>query len=456
MSTDVAAYPADALARFKAGETELFTRRNRRSAALGARAAAHFPGGVPLHWMKDWGTPFPLTLDWARGAEVGDADGHRIADFCLGDSGAMYGHAPAELVAAISSAAADGLTAMAPSPDTGEVGDLLADAFGLPFYQITQTASDANRAVIRWARAITGRKTLVVIDGCYHGQVEDAFVRLGPDGATLAQPGLVGEVFDRTATSRAIVFNDLAAAEAALASGDVALVLAEPALTNTGLVLPAPGYLDGLAALCRRHGALLCLDETHTLSTARGGYARAHGLHPDFIVAGKAVAGGLPTAIFGFSAAVAEAMAEVDRRRPAGYSGIGTTLSGNRLQLAALKATLRHLMTDDNHARMSALATSAAAGIADAVRKRRLPWSVVTLGARLEVMASAEPPVTGAGARAALDHDLESALHLYLLNRDVLLTPFHNMMLMSPATRPSQVEALISAFAAGLDALAAA
>jgi glutamate-1-semialdehyde 2,1-aminomutase len=396
--------------------------------------------------MRDWGTPFPLTVTSARGAEVTDADGHVMADFCLGDTGAMFGHAPEAIVAAIREAVGHGLTAMMPSTDTAAVGTLLAATFALPHWQVTQTASDANRAVIRWARAITGRPKVMVFRGCYHGQVDDAFVTLDDAGRTVVRPGLLGQVTDLARTSLCVEFNDLAAAEAALAAGDVALVLTEPALTNTAMVLPKPGYLEGLAAACRRAGTLLCIDETHTISTAHGGYARAHGLSPDFLVIGKPIAGGLPAAVFGFTGAVEADMRRVEADKPPGYSGIGTTLSGNILQLAAMRATLSHVMTPAAYEPMLALSAVLADGLAEAIDRRGLPWSVTRLGARAEIVHVPGPLRDGAHAAATIDHDVEGAIHLFLLNRDVVLTPFHNMTLVCPATTADQVSRLVAVF----------
>ncbi|HUG63284.1 MAG TPA: transaminase [Methylomirabilota bacterium] len=436
-----------------AAERRRYEERNPASRALAEAAGRHFPGGVPLHWMRDWGTPFPLSVRTAVGADLTDADGHVLADFCLGDTGAMFGHAPPPVVAAIAAAAGRGLTAMMPSEDTGAVGALLAEAFSLPFWQVTQTASDANRAVIRWARAITGRPKILVFRGCYHGQVDDAFVTLDDEGRTVVRPGLVGQVVDLAATSACVEFNDLAAAEAALAAGDVALVLTEPALTNTAMVPPRTGYLEGLAAACRRSGTLLCIDETHTISTARGGYARAAGLAPDFLVVGKPIAGGLPAAVFGFTAEVEAGMRRVDAARPAEYSGIGTTLSGNMLQMAAIRATLEHVMTDEAYDRMLAMSAILADGLQAAIDRHGLPWSVTRLGARAEIVHSPAPLRDGGHAAQIIDHDVEGAIHLFLLNRDVLLTPFHNMTLVSPATTTGHVDRLLAAFDDALIAL---
>lgn len=439
-------FSSDAVRRLAEAERSRFLSRNPVSQALAAGASRHFPGGVPLHWMKDWGTPFPLTVAEARGAELVDADGHVMADFCLGDTGAMFGHAPEPVVAAIRAAAGRGLTAMLPSQDAAAVGDLLSEIFDLPFFQVTQTASDANRAVIRWARALTGRPKILVFEGCYHGQVDDTFVALDDAGRTIIRPGLLGQVQDLSETTVCVPFNDAEAVREALAVGDVALVLTEPALTNTAMVLPKDGFLADLERLCAEAGTLLCIDETHTISTARGGYARAYGLKPDFLVVGKPIAGGLPAAIFGFTDAVEDAMRRVLDEKPAGYSGIGTTLSGNMLQLAAMRATLEHVMTEDAYRHMHRLAGTLADGLTEAIDRFGLPWSVTRLGARAEIVHAPVPLADGAHAAATIDHDLEQAIHIALLNRDVVVTPFHNMTLVSPATTEAHVARLVSAF----------
>lgn len=401
--------------------------------------------------MLDWETPFALSIVSAEGATVTDADGLAYADFCLGDSGALFGHSPPAVVKAIGEQAARGLTAMLPGPDTAVVGALLAERFGLPFWQVTATASDANRAVIRWARAITGRRKLLVFDGCYHGQVDETFARMAPAGPE-PRPGLIGPIEGATAHTAVVPFNDLAAVEAALAGGDVALILTEPALTNTGMVLPEPGFLEGLLALGRSHDTLVAFDETHTISTGRGGHAGGAGLAPDFFVLGKPVAGGLPAAVFGFTAAVEAGMQRVEAARPPGHSGIGTTLSGNLLAMAAIRACLAEVMTEAAYRHMTGLAATLAERLQASVRARRLPWTVIRLGARVELMFGERPPRNGAEARAALDLLLGRALHLFLLNRGILLTPFHNMMLVSPATTGRDVDRLVAHMGEAFDA----
>lgn len=435
-----------------ASEKARYAELHPRSRQMAAEAGAHFPGGVPLHWMLDWETPFPLFVRAAKGSTVTDVDGLTYSDFCLGDTGAMFGHSPEPVARAIAAQAASGLTAMLPSDLTAEVGRLLASQFGLPYWQVTATASDANRAVVRWARALTGRRKVLVFDGCYHGQVEDAFVKI-EGGKTKMKPSLLGQVVDVAENSIAAPFNDIETAEALLACEDIALVLTEPALTNTAMVLPKDSFIEKLIAAAHRHGSLVCIDETHTISTGPGGYTRTHNIDPDFFVLGKPVAGGLPAAVFGFTARVEADMNRVLAEKTPGYSGIGTTLSGNMLALAAMRACLAEVMTPENFAHMTSLAEKLAAGLRAEVVRHGLPWTVTQIGARAELVFSERPLESGAEAAAAIDHTVERAIHLFLLNRNVLVTPFHNMTLVAPSTTGTDVEKLVANFGAALDAL---
>lgn len=441
--------PPERVSRMLDAERALFARRNPKSAALAEEAKAHWLRGVPLHWMVDWGTPFPLFVTEAKGVTLTDADGGTYADFCLGDTGAMFGHSPPVIAEALQRQAARGLTTMLPSPDVAVVGKLLAAHFGLPHWQVTATASDANRSVIRWARGATGRKKLLVINGCYHGAVDDTFVTL-ENGRARNRPGLVGEVRDVTENTRVVEFNDVAALEAALKSEDVALVLAEPVMTNCGMVLPDPGYHEALRSLTRTYGTLLCIDETHTISSGPRGYTGTHGLEPDFFVLGKPIAGGIPAAIYGWSAKVDELIAAHLEDREPGYSGIGTTLSGNALQLAGMRAVLEHILTDAVYARAMPLAEALEAGIAALIQHHRLPWHVVRVGLRAEIVAADRLPRNGTEALLSAHSDVEHALHLYCLNRGVVITPFHNMMLVCPETERAHVASLLDVLDIGM------
>jgi len=431
---------AAALEHCLAVERQAFITRHPRSQALAARAAAHWLSGVPMHWMADWGTPFPLFVAAASGATLTDADGHDYADFCLGDTGAMFGHSPPAIAAAIGAQASQGLTCMLPAERVAAVGERLASRFGLPFWQVTQTATEANRAALRWARAITRRQRILLFHGCYHGTVDETLVRLR-HGRTVPREGAIGPAFDQALATTAIEFNDFAALERELSRGDIAAVIAEPVIPNIGMVLPEPGFLEWLRSLTRRHGMLLLIDETHTLSSGPSGYAGEHGLAPDLWVCGKAIAGGLPCAVLGFTSEVERGMRQVLTDKSPGHSGIGTTLAANPLAFAALEAALKHLHTPQTHAAMQAQAVTLEQRLRATFTRRGLDWHVSRVGARLE-FGWGPAPRNGSEAEAAMRPDLEHALHLWLLNRGSLLTPFHNMMLTAPMLETRAIENL--------------
>jgi len=437
---------ADAARRLHAVEASRFVHGRPKAAALDARRGAGFVGNVPLHWMRDWPTPFPVVVERAEGARLVDIDGHALVDFCLGDTGAMFGHTPAPIARALAARATGGLTAMLPTADAAVVGPLLAALFGLPHWQVATTASDANRFALRLARAATGRGKILVFDGCYHGAVDETLVDL-VDGRTVARKSLLGQAFDPAAATVAVPFNDVAALERALSAHDVACVIAEPVMTNCSMILPEPGFHDALRRLTRTAGTLLLVDETHTLSTGLGGYTAVHRLEPDILVVGKAVAGGVPTSLFGMSDAVAAAMTAERDPEEHGYSGIGTTLSGSALQLACLRACLEEVMTAEAYAAMNDGADIVEAGFAETIARFGLPWHVARVGARLEVVFAPEPLRNAAEARAAALPAVERLLHLGLVNRGFLLTPFHNMVLVSPATTAAEADGLVAAFA---------
>ena len=398
-----------------------------------------------MHWMLDWPMPFPVLVERARDTTITDVDGNALDDFCLGDTGSMFGHSPRPVARAIRRQAKRGLTYMLPSEDAIAVGQLLPEMFGLPFWQVATTASDANRFALRVARAVTGRPKILVFNGCYHGAVEDTFVRL-QDGQPINRPGLAGEFRNYGETTRIVEFNDLAALERELAHGDVACVITEPVLTNSCMVLPEPGFHDGLRELARRFGSLLLIDETHTISSGLGGYSRTHGLDHDLLVLGKPIAGGVPASIWGMSAEVADRYGSYIKAKTAGYSGIGTTLSANPLQFAAMRATLEDVMTAENYAHMERLAARLKKGLVKTIARYRLPWHVARVGARVEFICAPGPLMNGCEAEAAHAPDLEAAIHVALLNRGALIAPFHNMMLVSPATEKMQVDRLVAAF----------
>jgi glutamate-1-semialdehyde 2,1-aminomutase len=432
------------LAAFRANEAARYTATRPRSAQAQA-AAGGFVDGVPMHWMRDWPLPFPLVVDRAKAATLTDIDGYGIDDFCLGDTGSMYGHSPAPVAQAIRRQARRGLTYMLPSEAAHEAGQLLCDTFGDFRWQIATTATDANRFALRVARAVTGRPKVLVFNGCYHGTVDDTMVTL-QGGRTVTRPGLLGQVADLSLTAACAEFNDMAGVEAALATGQIAAVLTEPVMTNSCMVLPDPGFHAALRDACTRHGTLLIIDETHTISTGHGGYTRMHGLDPDMFVVGKCVAGGMPTAVWGMRRVVEERYLLANAQRPSGHSGMGTTLSANPMQFACLVATLSQVMTPAAHARMERGAARLATGLAASVAKHGASWHVVRVGARVEFICAPGPLRNGAEAATAHMPDVEGAMNLALLNRGCLIAPFHNMMLVSPVTRKRQIDRLIAAF----------
>jgi len=423
-----------------AAENERFESSHPRSRELFERARAVMPGGVPMSWMVKWPGAFPVFVSEAAGAHFRDVDGHDYVDLCLGDTGAMTGHSPAPTVATVREQVGRGITAMLPTEDSVAVAEELRRRFGLPLWQFTLSATDANRHAIRYARHLTGRRKIVVHDGCYHGSVDETFAALDADGRTVARRGNIGRPVELDETTRVVEFNDVEGLERALASGDVAAVLAEPALTNVGIVLPDPGYHDALRELTRRHDVLLIIDETHTLSAGPGGFTGVHGLEPDLMTMGKAIAGGIPAGAFGMTAEVAARIAASVELEDIDVGGIGGTLAGNALSLAAMRTTLTEVLTDEAFARMIPLADRWADGVDAGIAAYGLPWHCNRLGARGEYTFTPVAPRTGAEAHAGGDFALEQLLHLYALNRGVLLTPFHNMALMSPATSEADVD----------------
>jgi glutamate-1-semialdehyde 2,1-aminomutase len=443
------------LAELTAAERERYAAEHPRSKALFERAGRSLLGGVPMSWMTKWAAGFPPALAEARGARVTDVDGFEYVDLCLGDTGAMAGHGPPAVVEAVAKRAASGITAMLPTEDAAWVGEELARRFGVPRWQFALTATDANRWVLRMARHITRRPKVLVFSWCYHGTVDETFVIRGEDGKARSRPGNVGPQVDPAITTKVVEFNDVAALEQALQAQDVACVLTEPALTNIGIVPPEPGFHDALRELTRATGTLLVIDETHTLSAGPGGMTAAEGLQPDLVTIGKAIAGGVPIGAYGMTEDVAERIMGAPDADLEDVGGVGGTLAGNALSLAAARATLGEVLTAEAHERMAQLSQRLTAGVEQVLADRGVPWHIVRLGARAEYRFRAQPPRTGSEAEAAGDAELDDFLHVFLMNRGVLLTPFHNMTLMCPATTESDVDRHNAAFAEALDQLGA-
>jgi glutamate-1-semialdehyde 2,1-aminomutase len=438
-------------------ERASFLDRHPRSHAAYRAGGASLLGNVPMTWMNRAPARFPVYLAEARGARVTDLDGHRYVDFCLGDTAAMAGHSPEATVRAVLARFGDagGASAMLPTEDAAWVGGELARRFGVPLWSFSLTATDANRWAVRLSRLLTGRPRILVFNWCYHGTVDETFITLGREGPS-SRAGNVGPPVDPTLTTRVVEFNDLEALERELAHRDVACVLMEPALTNVGIVLPLPGYLDGVRELTRRHGTLLVNDETHTFSAGPGGCTGAWGLRPDMVTIGKAIAGGIPAGAYGVSTEIAERLHAHPEADLVDTGGVGGTLAGNALSAAAMRATLEHVLTEQAFAGMIALATRFSDGVRRVVESSRLPWSIVQLGARAEYRFTAPAPVTGGQSAAAEDQQLDDYLHLYLQNRGILLTPFHNMALLCPASSRADVDLHTEVFSAAVAELTGA
>jgi glutamate-1-semialdehyde 2,1-aminomutase len=440
MSVDRTGVDPGRVADLLAAEERRFVESNQTSRELFERGKGALLAGVPMPWMTQWAGAFPVFATEAEGARFRDADGHEFVDFCLGDTGAMAGHAPGPVVEAVAERSARGITLMLPTGDASRVGEELRRRFGLERWQFALTATDANRFAIRLARAITGRPRIAVYSWCYHGTVDESFA-IAVDGEARPRPDNIGPPVDPAETTRAIEFNDLEALEGALAEGDVACVLAEPAMTNAGIVLPEPGYHEELRRLTRERDVLLIADETHTICAGPGGYTAAHGLEPDMLTIGKAIAGGVPAAAYGMTAQVAERVLGYGRMLEASdIGGIGGTLAGNALSLAAMRATLEQVLTDEAFVRMLDLGARFEQGAAGVIRSSGLPWNVTRLGCRIEYHFRPTAPRNGAEAIAADDERLARLLHLFALNRGILMTPFHNMALICPATAADDVD----------------
>ncbi len=415
-----------------AREESRYVKERPKSRAIFERAKASLLTGVPMVWMHRWVGPFPIFMKEASGAHLTDVDGHQYLDFCLGDTGALFGHSPTATAEAVARQVHQGITSMLPTEDCVWVGENLARRFGLPYWQVYMTASDANKFALRVARYTTKRKFILVFDGCYHGSVDETLVNYRRDRL------LTPQMFDLSPTTRVIQFNDIDALEAALSPQDVACVLCEPAMTNVGIIFPTPGYHEALRELTRRFGTLLIIDETHTICGGPSGLSGVWKLKPDILTLGKPVAGGFPAAVMGLSQQVTDRFmvglpSEWDM-------GLGGTLSGNALAMAALRATLENVMTEAAFEHTIPLAERLNDGIDEIIKAAGLPWYVLRLGCRVEYRFRLTPPRNGAEAVAAYDVDLDKFIHLYFANRGIIITPFHSMMLISPQTTVEDVD----------------
>lgn len=391
-------------------------------------------------WMTRWAGKFPVFVKEARGAHFTDVDGHSYVDFCLGDTGAMTGHSPTATLEAVQNQISRGMTFMLPTEDAVWISEELQRRFGLQYWQFTLTATDANRFSIRMARHISGRPKILVFNYCYHGSVDETFIALDEEGTPFSRPGNLGPPVNPIETTKVIEFNDVAALETALSARDVAAVLAEPVMTNIGIIHPDPGYHDALREITRRTGTYLIVDETHTLCAGPGGYTARYGLTPDFLTCGKSLAGGIPAGVYGFTREVADQFWAKLELEQSDVGGIGGTLAGNALTMAAMRATLEKVLTQEMYTRCEQLANRFEAGVKKVIDEFDLPWIVKRLGFRVEYWFRPSPPHNGGEANAAVDAELDRTLHLWAINRGILMTPFHNMALIASDTTEGDVD----------------
>jgi glutamate-1-semialdehyde 2,1-aminomutase len=440
------------LARLHAVEEQRFIDTHPESARLASQAAESLLAGVPMPWMTRWPGAFPIFVDEAVGGRFTDVDGQTYVDLCLGDTGSMTGHCLPAVAEAVNERTRRGITTMLPSDDAIWVGQELARRFGVPRWQMAMTATDANRFVLRFSRHLTGRPKIAVMDWCYHGTVDETLGVLDEDGRVVPRPGALGPQVDVAETTAVVPFNDLDALDRRLAEGDVACLLMEPALTNIGIVLPDEGYLQGVREITRKYDVLLINDETHTICAGPGGATKAWGLDPDFVVIGKPIGGGIPVAAYGMSETVADRLNKPMLGHEIDVAGVGGTLSGSALAMAAVRATLSTALREEDFAITIPLAESFTAGVSDVIDANNLPWHVQRLGCRAEYWFC-PPPRNGAQAAAAVDEELDAFMHLWTVNRGVLLAPFHNMSLFAPMHTQADVDAHTAAFAGAVSAL---
>jgi glutamate-1-semialdehyde 2,1-aminomutase len=420
-------------------EIQLFAREHPKCYALYQRAKGSLLDGVPMNWMVRWAGGYPLFVDHAKGAHFTCADGKEFLDFCLGDTGAMVGHSPDDPVAEIKQQLDKGITFMLPTEDAIWVGEELQRRFKLKYWQTTLTATDANRFVLRLCRHITKRPYVLVFDYCYHGSVDETFITIN-DGIPGPRPGAIGPQVNPVLTTRVIPWNNIPALEQALAAGDIACVLAEPVMTNIGIIHPDPGYHNALRELTRKYGTLLIIDETHTMCAGPGGYTGEAGLEPDILTVGKTIGAGVPAAVYGLSEEVGDRVSKSIKVDESDVGGIGGTLAGNALSLAAMRATLRTTLSKDTFAHTIPLAVRFTDGVKQAIDEFGLPWVINRLGCRAEYWFCPVLPRNGGDAEAAVDSELDRYMHLAAMNRGILMTPFHNMALIAPDVTEADID----------------
>ena len=433
------------LSQLRTREDELFFKRTKKSKEAFDKAQEMLLNGVPTPWMGDWGTQHPIFVSKASRNRVTDIDDNEYVDFCLGDTGAMFGHSPEATAEIVSKQIRQGITLMMPTLDSLEIGKELSKRFGLPLWQVAMTATEANRYVIRYCRTLTGRPKVLSMNESYHGSLDETLPHIGHDGKLQLRseydmnPGV-----PKDALSRVVEFNDIEALERELAYKDCACVIAEPVMTNCGMVLPALGYHEKLRELCTKYGTYLIIDETHTFSNGYGGYTKAHGLKPDFITLGKSIAGGIPVSVYGFTKEVGEQInATFGHQGVSDPMGISGTLSGNAFAIRTMLETLQKVATPEAFEKMFAGQNRLSDGLEAVLAKYNIPWSLTRSGARCELQFMPTLPKSGTEAKDHFDWQLMYYTHIYLSNRGLLITPFHNMMLIPPIATDDDIDSLV-------------
>ena len=433
------------LHQLRAREDKIFFERTKKSKEAFDNAQEMLLNGTPTPWMGDWGTQHPIFVSTASGNKLTDIDGNVYTDYCLGDTGAMFGHSPEATAEIVAKQVRQGITFMMPTLDSLEIGKELGKRFGLPLWQVGMTATEANRYVIRYCRALTGRPKVLSVNESYHGSLDETLPHIGPDGKLeLRSEYDMNPAIPKDLLSRVVEFNDVEALERELSYKDCACVIIEPVMTNCGMVLPEPGYHEKLRELCTKYGTYLIIDETHTFSNGYGGYTKEYGLQPDFLTLGKSIAGGIPVSVYGFTKEIGDKINETFGRKgvsdPMGISG---TLSGNAFAIAAMRETLTKVATPEAFEKMFASQNRFSDGLEAVLAKHDIPWSLTRSGARCELQFMPTLPKSGSEAKDHFDWQLMYYTHVYLANRGILITPFHNMMLFPPVATDEDIDALI-------------
>jgi glutamate-1-semialdehyde 2,1-aminomutase len=445
----------DRVASLKRQEDERFAATHPRSLELRARARRTMPLGVPMSWMGFLYDHPPLFVDTAEGAHFTDVDGHDYLDMSLGITVASTGHTPEPVVQAVTERMAKGTQFHLPTEDALVVSEELARRWGLPKWQYQLSSTQAVTDAIHLARIATGRERIVVFEGKYQGHLAELLAVEANGGTAPEYLGVTAHDIARTAV---VAWNDPDAVARALAAEDLALLLAEPLLTNSGIVFPADGFQAELRRLTREYGTLLAIDETQTLPMAFGGLVREWGLEADLVILGKSLGGGVPVAALGMTDSVASL---IDREYlPYEVSGeavdepaIGGTLFGNALSLAAARAALLEVWTAETYRRLQELARVLADGIEAAIRAHERDWDVYRIGNRAGYRFTPTPPRNN---QEAGEYDLPPVRHLqrvFMANRGVWEFGWWGCPAISAQTAPADVNDYLGVFEEFIDRL---